>query len=254
MGLFEKKFCVLCGEKAGLFTRAKLSDGYLCGKCEGKCSDYLTNYGDMTKEDIEAHLKAREENKALYDQFRETESVGCNDDIRIDGTHGWFVVAHGGNYNNGNPDVFSFDQIMRSDTRETFETIHPDNGPDHPGADPNGRPNRPPIRRLDHLYVRIVLDHPYAREIEFDALNRIAPTPYEIDEAYRSARNIEDALMRMHRHAQDYQAAPEPESAKAAAHAGGSAADEILKWKQLLDMGAITQEEFDQKKKQLLGL
>lgn len=33
-----------------------------------------------------------------------------------------------------------------------------------------------------------------------------------------------------------------------------SAADEILKFKQLLDMGAITQEEFDAKKKQLLGL
>ena len=33
-----------------------------------------------------------------------------------------------------------------------------------------------------------------------------------------------------------------------------SAADELLKFKQLLDMGAITQYEFDVKKKQLLGL
>ena len=33
-----------------------------------------------------------------------------------------------------------------------------------------------------------------------------------------------------------------------------SAADEILKFKQLLDMGAITQEEFEAKKKQLLEL
>ena len=33
-----------------------------------------------------------------------------------------------------------------------------------------------------------------------------------------------------------------------------SAADEILKYKQLLDSGAITQEEYDAKKKQLLGL
>ena len=31
-------------------------------------------------------------------------------------------------------------------------------------------------------------------------------------------------------------------------------ADEIKKFKELLDMGAITQEEFDAKKKQLLGL
>lgn len=33
-----------------------------------------------------------------------------------------------------------------------------------------------------------------------------------------------------------------------------SAADELKKFKELLDMGAITQEEFDAKKKQLLGL
>lgn len=33
-----------------------------------------------------------------------------------------------------------------------------------------------------------------------------------------------------------------------------SAADEIKKWKELLETGAITQEEFDAKKKQLLGL
>ena len=33
-----------------------------------------------------------------------------------------------------------------------------------------------------------------------------------------------------------------------------SAADEIKKFKELLDMGVITQEEFDAKKKQLLGL
>ena len=33
-----------------------------------------------------------------------------------------------------------------------------------------------------------------------------------------------------------------------------SAADEILKYKNLLDAGAITQEEYDTKKKQLLGI
>lgn len=42
---------------------------------------------------------------------------------------------------------------------------------------------------------------------------------------------------------------------KSAVHSSqASAADEILKYKQLLDSGAITQEEYDAKKKQLLGL
>lgn len=43
-------------------------------------------------------------------------------------------------------------------------------------------------------------------------------------------------------------------SAPVTAQAPVSGADEILKYKQLLDMGAITQEEFDAKKKQILGL
>ena len=34
----------------------------------------------------------------------------------------------------------------------------------------------------------------------------------------------------------------------------GSRADELKKFKELLDNGVITQEEFDAKKKQLLGL
>ncbi|WNS45352.1 SHOCT domain-containing protein [Paenibacillus sp. MMS20-IR301] len=48
---------------------------------------------------------------------------------------------------------------------------------------------------------------------------------------------------------------PEPSAPKAAAPAPEkfSAADELLKFKQLLDMGVITQEEFDRKKAELLN-
>ena len=45
--------------------------------------------------------------------------------------------------------------------------------------------------------------------------------------------------------------ASKPQTAPAAA---ASAADELKKFKELLDMGVISQEEFDEKKKQLLGL
>lgn len=44
------------------------------------------------------------------------------------------------------------------------------------------------------------------------------------------------------------------EKSNNAGNASGSVADEIKKFKELLDMGAISQEEFDAKKKQLLGL
>lgn len=43
-------------------------------------------------------------------------------------------------------------------------------------------------------------------------------------------------------------------TSQTATEAQPSAADEIIKFKQLLDAGILTQEEFDAKKKQLLGI
>ena len=50
-----------------------------------------------------------------------------------------------------------------------------------------------------------------------------------------------------------YFAVNEINSANESSSAGESAADELLKWKKLLDAGAITQDEFNTKKKQLLS-
>ena len=36
MGLFDKKYCSICGEKIGLFGNRKLEDGNLCKNCEAK--------------------------------------------------------------------------------------------------------------------------------------------------------------------------------------------------------------------------
>ena len=53
---------------------------------------------------------------------------------------------------------------------------------------------------------------------------------------------------------EELQAANNMNAAPAPVVQAPSAADEIRKFKELLDMGAITQEEFDAKKKQILGL
>ncbi len=45
-----------------------------------------------------------------------------------------------------------------------------------------------------------------------------------------------------------------PNSYYSPSNSGQSVADELKKYKELLDSGTITQEEFDAKKKQLLGL
>ena len=53
---------------------------------------------------------------------------------------------------------------------------------------------------------------------------------------------------------EEFQQEMQAANAQQTAPAAPSAADELKKFKELLDMGAISQEEYDAKKKQLLGL
>ena len=38
MGLFDKKYCDICGEKIGLLGNRKLEDGNLCKDCANQLS------------------------------------------------------------------------------------------------------------------------------------------------------------------------------------------------------------------------
>jgi hypothetical protein len=111
MGLFEKKFCDLCGEKVNILTRQKLSDGFLCSDCKHKLSDLSSGWSDRTLEDVKKHLQQREENKTKYSQFSQTSAAGRNSELIVDVNHGWFVFAYGKDYSSGNPEVFNFSQL-----------------------------------------------------------------------------------------------------------------------------------------------
>ena len=44
MGLFDKKYCDICGEKIGLLGNRKLENGNLCKNCAKKLSPWFSNY------------------------------------------------------------------------------------------------------------------------------------------------------------------------------------------------------------------
>lgn len=94
------------------------------------------------------------------------------------------------------------------------------------------------------MYIRIdtnVLEFPIALEIDVNAAKpRIDSTNYnELKIKQNEVKEFfEDKIMNVHK----------------SSDSNNSAADEIRKFKGLLDDGIITQEEFDAKKKQLLGL
>ena len=62
MGLFDKKYCDICGEKIGLLGNRKLEDGNLCKDCAKKLSPWFSDRRSSTVSEIKEQLAYREKN------------------------------------------------------------------------------------------------------------------------------------------------------------------------------------------------
>ena len=74
MGLFDKKFCDVCGEKIGMLGNRKLEDGNICKDCAKKLSPRFDDRRHSTLEEIKSQLQMREENRSLVSSFRSWQS------------------------------------------------------------------------------------------------------------------------------------------------------------------------------------
>ena len=63
MGLFDKKYCDVCGAKIGFLGNRKLEDGNLCKDCAGKLSPFFSDRRNSTVAEIKEQLAYREKNK-----------------------------------------------------------------------------------------------------------------------------------------------------------------------------------------------
>ena len=75
MGLFDKKYCDICGEKIGLLGNRKLEDGNLCKDCARKLSPFFSERRNSTVEDIRRQLAYRAENEKMRRKHRSV--TGC---------------------------------------------------------------------------------------------------------------------------------------------------------------------------------
>lgn len=111
MGLFDKKYCDICGEKIGLLGNRKLADGNLCKNCAKKLSPWFGERRSSTVQEIKEQLDWREANRERAAQFRATRSFGERTKLLLDETHRWFTVTRATSPADDNADVLDFSAI-----------------------------------------------------------------------------------------------------------------------------------------------
>ena len=116
MGLFDKKYCDICGEKIGLLGNRKLEDGNLCKDCARKLSPFFSDRRNSTVEEIKQQLAYREENERKLANFRPDMTFGGYKKVYVDRAGGQFIVTSASNWRNANPDLIPLSMVTGVNT------------------------------------------------------------------------------------------------------------------------------------------
>lgn len=272
MGLFEKKECALCGGKAGLLTRYKIQGGaYICGDCRAKMSPNTSGISDLSLDDVKEQIARKEENDRRFnEEFNMTRVVMIDNKHQIMGVDeaaGEFAIL-----TDNKPDIFRFDQILSFNTDLSTSTMSEEEKKkkegwaglldfllsDDFGSRYPGLPRCPRGCKITGMYFEIFLgdNDLNAEKFRIDLIPGWSNSESEIEKAYACAYELTEIINAQKNRSSDMQYDAGSSGGDAEAAAGGSSNpyEEIKQLKELLDMGAITQEEFDAKKKALLGL
>ena len=165
MGLFDKKFCDICGEKIGMLGNRKLEDGNLCKDCAKKLSPFCDDRRRSTVEQIRAHLQYREENKNALRAFSPTLTLGEDKKVYIDQMKGNFVVSRNkpGSWDEENPDVMPIASITSCglDIDEDRDEIYMKNGQGQ-----NVSYNPPRYNFYYNFKLKFLVSNPYFDDFE----------------------------------------------------------------------------------------
>ncbi|MGN0113733.1 MAG: DUF4428 domain-containing protein [Acutalibacteraceae bacterium] len=172
MGLFDKKFCDVCGEKIGLLGNRKLEDGNLCKDCAAKLSPFFSGRKNSTVDEIKQQLAYREENKQKLMNFRPTRTIGERKKVYIDEAAGTFIVTSSTNWRDANPDIIALSQVTacNTDIKENRDEIYRET------EDGKRESYNPP--RYEYSYdflVDILVNSPWFSEIHIELSNGNRP-------------------------------------------------------------------------------
>lgn len=256
MGLFGKKQrCPICGQPVRGVFKLRIKDKVaLCSDCAVKVSMDINKIPFQSVEDIQKHFAYRDQNKVIFDSFNVSRELPAgNTVIRVDDEKKlWYTDLK--KYYSKNPEIFRFDEIIDYELSEDGDTVSKggigsaiaggmlfgDVGAVVGGV--TGKKRTKTV--IESMKLRVSLRNPYTTSLSMEFI-KSALTCKTGGIIYNDCKREAEEVIALFDYMCDI-------TAKAAAPSYG--ADEIMKFKQLLDCGAITQEEYAAKKKQILGL
>ena len=164
MGLFDKKYCDICGEKIGLLGNRKLENGNLCKNCAKKLSPWFSDRRNSTVDEIKAQLAYREENQGKVAAFHTTRTLGTDTKVLFDEDAGKFMVTRARNLAEANPDVLDFADVTgcNLDIDERRSELKRED------KDGNKISYNPPRYEYSYdFYITIFVNNPYFDEMRF---------------------------------------------------------------------------------------
>lgn len=257
---YNEAICSNCGKAVG-WNRSQIADGWICHSCFRLCGYTLTTpTTTMTIKDIRADIDERERQKARLAAFHTTKKIGHY--IEFDEDKRQWLIPDGRLGRKKNPRVYDFDEIVEYELLEDGDTISKGGigsailggvllgGVGAVVGASTGAKRTKSI--VNSLRVKVTIDNfrdPVAYINLITTETRVGTREYKTQ--YDMAQQILSAfsLIRKRRDS------PEPTAIHdKSTDIPPSPADEILKYKTLLDSGAITLDEFEAVKRRLLNL
>lgn len=234
--------CPVCGGKLGLLNREKSVDGLICASC----SNFF--YSKLGLRAAKQPTAALADYWATLEQrrkvFKETDSIYDGDAlfVSIDKINRLFCFGHRGG-DKGPRMIYSFDEVAgyESDAPDDLTVTETKGGI---GRAVIGAAVAGPVGAIVGATTAKTETHK-AYSKESISIRFVLPLGESNLPTTVYPGGTTDFLRSCKAGAERPQVATSTVS---------SAADELLKFKQLLDMGAITEEEYNAKKAQLLGL
>lgn len=261
MALFKKEICPVCGNVAKGLPMVKIKGNQrLCSNCTIRVDMTPAMMPFQTVENIKEHFAYREENMKIFQNFSPTKGIKCGDLYYLredENMRKWYCSVH---EEPKNPQLFEYDEIIDYVLTENGEQIAKGGvgaavtggvmfgGVGAIVGSNVGKKKTQTI--VNDICLNVSLKHKYIQrlEIHFIPGGRTVKAGDILYNAYKNTANEAVAFF------DNLCSKAKAASISLNQSAVTSSADEILKFKNLLDAGIITQEEFEAKKKELLGL